>query len=211
MPAPGIRPSFTRRLAPALLLACAAGLMHAASFPLELPGHVVTVEVSDELGATPIPGTPNLTAYLAFPSGQPLAAPSWLSQADSVRVVLRPLPPGVPTRVEALLERALPTASSHAAGRPWFVRATDDGMAVYMQVTQETWTFQGRDGARVGVNMPTTPIQHTHLASRRYGDALEVIYQYGREHTDLRAMDAFVLTQLRKHVRSVQSKVRPAD
>ncbi|MEJ8840267.1 hypothetical protein [Ramlibacter sp. AN1133] len=182
--------------------------MHAASFPLELPAHVVTVEVSDELEAAPIPGTSNLTAFLAFPSGQPLAASSWLSQPDSVRLVLRPLAPGMPTRVEALLERALPTHSDHAGGRPWFVRRTDDGIAVYMQVTQETWTFQGHDGARVGVNVPTGPIQHTHLASRRYGDSLEVVYQYGREHTDLRAMDAFVLAQLRKHVRSVARNAR---
>lgn len=208
MRAPGSRLLAPRRLAPALLLACTAGLMQAASFPLELPGHVVTVEVADELGAVPIAGSPNLTAHLAFPSGQPLEAPSWLAPVDGVRLVLRPLAPGESTRTEALLERALPAASDHAAGRPWFVRRTDDGIAVYMQVTQETWTFRGSDGARVGVNVPTTPIQHTHLASRRYGDGLEVIYQYGREHTDLRAMDAFVLAQLRKYVRSVARKPR---
>lgn len=208
MRAPRTRLLAPRRLAPALLLACAAGLIQAASFPLEIPGQLVTVEVSEELAAAPVAGTPDLTAYLAFPSGQPLAAPSWLSQPDSVRIVLRPLAPGMPTRVEALLDRALPTQSAHAPGRPWFVRRTDDGMAVYSQATQETWTFQGRDGARVGVHMPTTPIQRTHLASRRYGDSLEVVYQYGREHTDLRAMDAFVLTQLRKHVLSVTRKAR---
>jgi hypothetical protein len=208
MRAPGPRLFAPRRLAPALLLACATGLMQAASFPLELPAHIVTVEVADELGAVPIAGSSILSAYLAFPSGQPLAAPSWLAPSDGVRLVLRPLAPGTPTRVEALLERALPTHSQHAAGRPWFVRRTDDGIAVYMQVTQETWTFQGSDGARVGVNMPSTPIQHTHLASRRYGDHLEVVYQYGREHTDLRAMDAFVLAQLRKYVRSVARKPR---
>jgi len=183
--------------------------MHAASVPLELPGHVVTVEIADELGAVPIAGTSSLTAYVAYPSGQPLAEPSWLSRADSVRLVLRPLPPGSPTRAEALLERALPAQSPHAAGRPWFVRSSDDGIAVYMQATQETWTFRGRDGATVGVSMPTTPIQHTHLASRRYGDSLEVIYQYGREHTDIRALDAFVLARLRQHVRSVARKPRP--
>jgi hypothetical protein len=208
MRAPDIRPLLPARLVAALLLACAAGLMHAASFPLELPGHLVTVEVSDALGATQVPGTSNLTAYLAFPDGRPLVASSWLSQEDSVRIVLRPLAPGMPTRAEALLQRALPTSSDHAGGRPWFVRRTDDGIAVYMQVTQETWVFQGRDGARVGVNMPSTPIQRTHLASRRFGDNLEVVYQYGREHTDIRAMDDFVLAQLRRHVRSVDSKAR---
>ncbi|GAB3645536.1 hypothetical protein [Ramlibacter alkalitolerans] len=206
MPAP--RLPLRSRLASALVLACAASLLQAASFPLEIPGQRLTVEVSDELEASPVPGTPDLTAYLAFPSGQPLAAPSWLSQTDSVRIVLRPLAPGMPTRVEALLDRALPTESDHASGRPWFVRRTDDGMAVYRQATQETWIFRGRDGARVGVHVPTTPIQRTHLASRRYGDSLEVIYQYGREHADLRAMDAFVLAQLRKHVRSVVRETR---
>jgi len=190
------------RLAGAALFACAAGLAQAATFLLGVPPHAVQLEVSEHLQAVHASEGDLLTAYLDYPSGQPLAPQTFSPGPSVVRVVLRLLGPGVPSRAEGLVDRALPARSEQEPGRPWFVRRTPEGMVVYRLVTQEAWTFSGDDGAVVAVNMPGTPVHQTHLASRRYGDSLEVIYQYSREHTDIRAMDAFVLAQLRTHVRS---------
>ncbi|GAB3772037.1 hypothetical protein GCM10028796_41820 [Ramlibacter monticola] len=174
-----------------------------ASHLLETPSHAVRLEVSEELRAVPGPEGDMLTAHLELPSGTPLASTDWIADASQVRVVIRPLAPGTRSRAEGLLDRALPTRSEQEPGRPWFVRRTLEGIGVYRLATQDAWTFEGSDGAVVAVHMPGTPIHRTHLASRRYGEHLEVVYHYGREHTDIRAMDAFVLTHLRAHVLSV--------
>ena len=191
------------RLAVAAALACAAAVARPASHLLELPTHAVRLEVSEELQAVPGPDGDMLTAHLDLPSGTPLGSSGGTADASQVRVVIRPLAPGTRSRAEGLLDRALPTRSEQEPGRPWFVRRTLEGIGVYRLATQEAWTFKGGDGADVAVHMPGTPVHRTHLASRRYGEHLEVVYQYGREHTDIRAMDAFVLSHLRAHVRSV--------